>query len=74
MADEKFDSGNIVELKSGGPKMSITELGIHKSGKPYVHRSCFVGNKKDGGIFISATLKSVEKHGGSIAPTIGVED
>lgn len=43
---EKFAIGDIVQLKSGGPKMTVTSV-LEK----VVHTAWFAGSKKEAGIF-----------------------
>jgi uncharacterized protein YodC (DUF2158 family) len=45
MAD-KFKIGDIVQLKSGGPKMTVTSV-LEK----VVHTAWFAGSKKEAGVF-----------------------
>ena len=44
-----FKIGDIVQLKSGGPKMTVTL--IPSSDKNVVHTSWFAGSKKESGAF-----------------------
>lgn len=46
MADEKFKIGDIVQLKSGGPKMTVTSVGERS-----VITAWFAGSKKEAGSF-----------------------
>jgi len=43
---EKFTVGDVVQLKSGGPKMTVTNV-LEKS----VHTSWFAGSKNEKAIF-----------------------
>ena len=43
---EKFKIGDIVQLKSGGPKMTITKVL-----EEVVHTAWFAGSKKETGVF-----------------------
>ena len=74
MVDEKFELGDVVELKSGRLKMTFTELGTYVSGELYVHCSWPVRDKQDGGTLNPATLKKAERQSGGVAPAIGAED
>lgn len=53
---EKFNPGDIVRLKSGGPKMTVTRL--VDSGK-VAHTSWFAGSKHETGAFPVETLLAV---------------
>lgn len=44
-----FKIGDIVQLKSGGPKMTVTH--IPTGDKDIVHTSWFAGSKKESGAF-----------------------
>jgi uncharacterized protein YodC (DUF2158 family) len=55
MADE-FKVGDIVQLKSGGPEMTVTVVGDHY-GTPTVWCVWFVGTKQEKGDFPSGALK-----------------
>ena len=43
---EKFKIGDIVQLKSGGPKMTVTQV-LER----VVHTAWFAGSKKESGAF-----------------------
>lgn len=45
MAAEKLQVGAVVRLNSGGPKMTVTEIGNDVGGRPYVLCRWFDGNK-----------------------------
>lgn len=47
--EKNFKIGDIVQLKSGGPKMTVTN--ILDSGKNIVHTSWFAESKKESGPF-----------------------
>ncbi len=57
MADE-FKVGDTVQLKSGGPKMTITTVGDNY-GTPTIWCAWFEGTKKMTGDFPPAALKLV---------------
>ena len=44
-----FKIGDIIQLKSGGPKMTVTHIPI--GDKDIVHTSWFAGSKKESGAF-----------------------
>lgn len=50
MASEEFKVGDVVKLKSGGPKMTATTVG-DKYGTPTVWCTWFEGTKKQDGDF-----------------------
>ena len=49
MATAAFKIGDIVQLKSGGPKMTVTNIPIGQ--RDIVHTSWFAGSKKETGAF-----------------------
>ena len=51
MADT-FQIGDVVQLKSGGPKMTVTSTDTYE----YVHTSWFTGTKHETGRFPSGAL------------------
>jgi len=53
MSAKQFESGDIVQLKSGGPKMTVTRCG--KDGEVYC--TWFGGSKKESAAFPPQTLK-----------------
>ncbi len=55
MADE-FKAGDVVQLKSGGPKMTITSVGEYY-GTPMIYCMWFDGPKEQSGKFPPDTLK-----------------
>jgi uncharacterized protein YodC (DUF2158 family) len=52
--------GDVVQLKSGGPKMTATEVGNDGLGTPTVWCVWFEGNKRIEGTFPPAALKVVD--------------
>jgi len=44
-----FSIGDIVQLKSGGPKMTVTNT--NTGSKDVIHTSWFAGSKKEAGAF-----------------------
>ena len=55
----EFKIGDIVELKSGGPIMTVTDVGPdYGSGTVLVWCIWFVANKQEKGSFPPAALKS----------------
>ena len=61
MADEKFEVGDVVQLKSGGPKMTVYNIV-----KDAVWCRWFEGKKKRSGVFVAAELQKSD-HGAAIA-------
>ena len=57
---EAFKKGDLVELKSGGPKMTVREAGKTNSGKVMVWCDWFDGQKQVNGSFPPESLKPVE--------------
>jgi uncharacterized protein YodC (DUF2158 family) len=53
----EFKGGDVVMLKSGGPKMTVTEQGTDGFGKPTVRCVWFVGTKREDGAFPPDVLK-----------------
>ena len=49
MATAAFKIGDIVQLKSGGPKMTVTHLPVSERG--FVHTCWFAGSKNETGAF-----------------------
>lgn len=43
--DKKFNIGDIVELKSGGPKMTINGVISYVEKKEYIYRCVWFGNE-----------------------------
>jgi uncharacterized protein YodC (DUF2158 family) len=56
MADS-FTAGDVVRLRSGGPSMTVEEVGTNDAGKPTVWCIWFDITKKISGDFPAATLK-----------------
>jgi uncharacterized protein YodC (DUF2158 family) len=55
MANE-FQAGDVVQLKSGGPEMTVTEVGLDVFEKQTVWCVWFVGTKQEEGTFPPAAL------------------
>jgi uncharacterized protein YodC (DUF2158 family) len=53
-----FEVGDVVQLKSGGPRMTVTQVGNDTWEKPTVWCVWFVGTKQQTGAF---PLGAVEK-------------
>lgn len=47
--ETSFKVGDIVQLKSGGPKMTVTNT--NTGSKDVIHTSWFAGSKKEAGAF-----------------------
>jgi uncharacterized protein YodC (DUF2158 family) len=58
MADQ-FKAGDVIRLKSGGPKMTVTSV-ADEWGAPMVYCVWFVGTKEQSGKFPPATLEHVK--------------
>lgn len=56
MATQTFNVGDVVRLKSGGPKMTVTQIG-ERLGAPTVWCSWFDGTKKLDGDFPPSALE-----------------
>jgi uncharacterized protein YodC (DUF2158 family) len=54
--------GDVVQLKSGGPKMTVSQTGNTAFGDTVVHAWCdwFEGNKKMDGVFPLTSLRAVD--------------
>lgn len=70
MADEqKWKIGDVVQLKSGGPLMTVSKPTEMADGQPAVHVTWFDGNKRLNDTFVSALLEASD--GGFVAPIVG---
>lgn len=56
-----FKLGDIVQLKSGGPKMTVTQLNVYTSGN--TQTKWFAGSKAEMGVFPAETLTLVNDDG-----------
>lgn len=54
---DQFKAGDVVQLKSGGPKMTVTQVGKHQIHGPTVWCTWFVGTKQESGTFPPAALQ-----------------
>ena len=54
---QKFQVGEIVQLKSGGPRMTVEEVGSAVLGGDTVHCRWFAGAKLQDGHFIPESLE-----------------
>jgi uncharacterized protein YodC (DUF2158 family) len=54
-----FEVGQVVKLKSGGPKMTIEEIDDYGSGHPQASCVWFEGDKRKSSIFEFQTLEVV---------------
>ena len=52
----QFQVGDVVQLKSGGPKMTVTQVGNHEIYGPTVWCAWFVGTKKENDTFPPGSL------------------
>lgn len=61
MANTKFNAGDLVELKSGGPVMTIERVAISHSGGD-ISYACtwFAGSKENHKVFTEASLEVAE--------------
>lgn len=58
---EQFKTGDVVQLKSGGPKMTVSQAGkAAMTGKLSVWCDWFDGTKKMEGTFPPESLKRIE--------------
>jgi uncharacterized protein YodC (DUF2158 family) len=58
---EDFKIGDVVQLKSGGPKMTVTSVGTdHYSQEPVVSCVWFAENKESRGKFPPDALRKTE--------------
>lgn len=55
MANQKFKAGDLVELKSGGPVMTVEEMFMTDARCVW-----FAGDKHQSNVFALATLKAAE--------------
>jgi uncharacterized protein YodC (DUF2158 family) len=55
-----FKAGDVVQLKSGGPLMTIKEVGEFAGYNQGVRCVWFAGSKMQTGIFDSASLKAAD--------------
>jgi uncharacterized protein YodC (DUF2158 family) len=58
MADE-IKEGDVVQLKSGGPKMTVKKVGMW-NGKLHAFCEWFVDDKNHEDVFLPTSLKRVE--------------
>ena len=57
---ETFKIGDVVILKSGGPKMTITSVGKDNFGAPTVWCSWFIDKKNETGSFPIGAVKMAD--------------
>ena len=57
MATGQFNVGDIVQLKSGGPKMTVTTVPTMRG--EFVHTAWFAGAKRESGAFPAEALVPV---------------
>ena len=62
--DEALKVGDLVELKSGGPRMTVEGIGDYSpmgvEGRNKAQCVWFSGSKKESGVFELATLRKVQ--------------
>ena len=58
-----FQVGDTVKLKSGGPHMTVTQVGNGVTGVPTVRCTWFEGNEQKTGGFPAAGLQVVQTEG-----------
>lgn len=56
MTNQTFNIGDVVQLKSGGPKMTITSMSANSKGEPTAWCEWFVGSDPKANIFNAAGL------------------
>ena len=58
---EQFKDGDVVQLKSGGPKMTIDKIAKYGAGNPHEQAKCvwFEGTKRVEGLFELHSLTKV---------------
>jgi uncharacterized protein YodC (DUF2158 family) len=63
MIVDQFKEGDIVRQKSGGPKMTIDYLGVHRMGGDEIQALCswFDGAKKQNDWFKLHSIKKAEE-------------
>jgi uncharacterized protein YodC (DUF2158 family) len=57
--DNKFKVGDVVQLKSGGPLMTIASIGIASSQEQLASCIWFEGSKKNNGNFLASVLMAM---------------
>lgn len=62
-----FNEGDIVKLKSGGPKMTVTSVG-DRLGTPSVWCSWFTSGKSNSEVFPVSAVEIVSDKNGDIQP------
>ena len=58
---EEFQRGDIVQLKSGGPNMTVVEVGVDLDLQPEVTCHWFAGAKLQRGFFRPEELESADE-------------
>lgn len=58
MADDTFEPGAVVQLKSGGPKMTVVSFDEQETGSKRYYCRWFDGNKTTGDYFSGPELNS----------------
>lgn len=56
--ETKFKIGDTVQLKSGGPKMTVTVVDVSDKG---IHTTWFAGSKKESGYFPYNTITIIKE-------------
>ena len=57
MTATEFNPGDVVQVKSGGPSMTVAQVSTFPDGTPSVFCDWFEGTKKCGGVFRAAVLE-----------------
>ena len=58
---EQFKVGDVVTLRSGGPDMTVTDVGYNVSRKPTVWCTWFIGTNQESGAFPPDALRPAEE-------------
>lgn len=59
----EINVGDVVRLKSGGPKMTVAKIGVYHGGVAQATCHWFAGDKVETGLFPLAALEKVEQSG-----------
>jgi len=63
MAEQAFKVGDVVQLKSGGPRMTVTQIGTSAmdDSVPFVWVAWFEGTKENTSSFVAAAVKLIHR-------------